>query len=50
MSCKDCDEFQDNQDRHYYYRWGAANIEIVACEKHIKEIFEALNEFQRGKE
>lgn len=46
MSCEDC-----NANPRYgaYYRWGIANIEIVACEKHILEVFEALNKAQKIK-
>lgn len=40
MSCKNCEE---NPNR-YPYRWGKATIEIIACEKHAKEVIEALNE------
>jgi hypothetical protein len=29
-----------------YYRWGIANIGIVACDEHGKEVIEALNKTQ----
>lgn len=45
MSCPDCDDFQDSPNTAYY-RWGAANVEIRACKKHMLEIFDALNESQ----
>ena len=46
MSCKDCD---NNPLREAYYRWGIANVEIIACRKHWLEIREVLNEAQRIK-
>ena len=42
MSCIDCDKFQDS-NLTSYYRWKNANIEIRGCEKHLKEIMEALH-------
>jgi len=45
MSCKKCDEFQ-NGYKTSYYRWKNANIEIRACEEHLKEVFEALHKAQ----
>ena len=45
MSCEDCMKFQDS-DVTYYFRWGTATVEIRACEKHIKEIFEVLEKDQ----
>ena len=45
MSCQDCEDFQDSQ-KTSFYRWKNANIEVRACEKHLKEIFEALNKVQ----
>lgn len=44
MSCIDC---EDKPIRGAYYRWKTANVEIVACEKHWKEIREVLNKFQK---
>ena len=48
MSCRDCDEFQES-DFTSYYRWGCANIEVRGCDKHLKEVFEALNKIQKEK-
>ena len=42
MSCEKCDDFQDNTSRTYYFRWGAANIEVRACEFHVKQVFDCL--------
>lgn len=39
MSCIDCDE---TPIRGACYRWKNANVEIVACVKHWKEIVEVL--------
>lgn len=43
MSCRECDE---NQLNGAFYRWKNANIEIVGCEEHIKEVMNALSVFQ----
>jgi hypothetical protein len=43
MSCKDCEE---RPLRGAYYRWSNGNVEIVACEKHWREIREVLNAAQ----
>ena len=40
MSCQKCDDFQDKTDRSYYFRWGLANIEVRACEFHVKQVFD----------
>jgi len=49
MSCKDCEEFQEKSSGSYPYRWGSAVVEILACRKHAKEIFAALNVVQKAK-
>lgn len=46
MSCEDCEKFQEG-NLTSYYRWKNANIEIRGCEKHLREIFDTLNEAQR---
>lgn len=43
MSCKECN---DNPIHGAYIRWKNANIEIVACEKHWKEIRKVLVDAQ----
>ena len=45
MSCEECDKFSE-KGAIFWYRWNIANIGIVACPKHAKEIIEALNEKQ----
>lgn len=49
MSCTDCNDFQ-NTDKTSYYRWKNANIEVRGCEKHLREVFEALNDAQENEE
>lgn len=54
MSCDDCDLAHENVENNgdgflsgvFYYRWGIANIAIVACRKHCKEVISALNKSQ----
>lgn len=48
MSCKDCDKFE-KEGKIAYYRWGNANVGIIGCEDHLKEIFEVLDDAQRKK-
>ena len=45
VSCKECDRM-DTEGKVYYYRWGASNVGIIACEKHFMEVREALNKAQ----
>jgi hypothetical protein len=42
MSCQKCDDFQEQTNRSYYFRWGLANIEVRACEFHVKQVFDCL--------
>lgn len=45
MSCKECAEVTDigfNQPIAYY-RWKNADIAIVGCKLHVKEVIEFLN-------
>jgi hypothetical protein len=45
MSCDECEIYQDGMTIAYY-RWGKANIGILACPKHATEIISALNKAQ----
>lgn len=45
MSCQQCEDFQDGEQTSYY-RWKNANIEVRACQTHLKEVFAALNSVQ----
>ena len=47
MSCKNCEE----NSHEYPFRWGVATISVTACEKHAKEVLDALreaNQFYNG--
>jgi hypothetical protein len=33
--------------RRTFYRWKAANLLIVGCDMHLREVFEALNMAQK---
>ncbi|MDD5010216.1 MAG: hypothetical protein PHC68_17665 [Syntrophorhabdaceae bacterium] len=41
MSCKDCEKAQE-EGRHTYVRVGKANILVMGCDVHLKEMFEQL--------
>lgn len=44
MSCDACAANAKDPGRgQFFYRWGAANVEIVACPEHVREIMGALN-------
>lgn len=46
MSCEDCEKRQ-NENKTAYYRWKTANIAMSGCDKHLREIFDALNNLQK---
>lgn len=47
MSCKACEEAQQSAEPMVYpYRWKNANILVLGCKEHIKEIFDVLNAYQ----
>jgi len=48
MSCEECEK-QDGSQGIAYYRWGIANIGILACPKHAKEVIDFLNTKRREK-
>lgn len=48
VSCKACEEFQESSAT-FYYRWKNANIEVRGCEAHLREVFDALNEYREEK-
>ena len=41
MGCEACNKFQASSQTSYF-RWKTANIEIRACEQHLREVFEVL--------
>ena len=43
MGCTNCEK---EPLRGAYFRWKNANIEIIGCEKHLKEIREVLRKAQ----
>jgi len=45
MSCDDCDKYQDEM-KVAFYRWGKANIGLLACPVHAQEIISVLNAAQ----
>lgn len=47
MSCEDCNKESETIKRIAYYRWGTANIGLIGCKKHIKEVIECLNKIKR---
>ena len=49
MGCAECEYAQSRGTSLYYYRWGVANILIVGCPLHVKQVMDALNGVQSGK-
>ena len=45
MGCDECDLAQEQMDLVSYVRIGKANVMVVGCNEHLKEMFEQL----RGK-
>lgn len=42
MSCEEC-ELAQSEGMVAPYRWGIANVDVVGCRTHVKEIFDVLN-------
>lgn len=49
MSCLDCEAEQDKvfdrtreNGRVAYFRWKTANLAVIGCEEHLREVFEVL--------
>lgn len=50
MSCRDCEERQDDPNSGIaYYRWTNANVAMIGCDKHLREIFDTLSDAQQKK-
>ena len=50
MSCKVCEVSQSYlPNAMYYYRWKNANIAIMGCKEHVREVMDALNRVQGEK-
>lgn len=45
MSCEKCEEAQEKGNA-YYFRWKNANIAVLGCREHVKEIFDVLRKAQ----
>ena len=41
MGCKNCDKAQELNET-YFFRWKNANVALLGCREHIKEIIEWL--------
>ena len=50
MACEDCDKETDSLERLGFFRWGTANIAIVACPQHMREVMDVLRNYQRYQE
>lgn len=54
MSCEVCeaiieDTLEEAQPQLMYFRWKNANIAILACPKHAKEVMDVLRQAQEGR-
>ena len=49
MGCKECEKNNKGQNGIAYYRYKNANIGLLGCSPHIKEVIEILNENQESK-
>ncbi len=50
MGCKECEKYNEGQKGVAYYRWKNANIGLLGCPEHIKEVIEKLNKLQEKKQ
>ena len=46
MVCVNCRKSQEDGEIAYY-KWGTVDIGIIACKRHIKEISDVLNDYQK---
>ena len=44
MSCEKCGKAQE-KGRAAYFRWKNANIALLGCKEHLKEVIEWLNKY-----
>lgn len=44
MSCENRDKAEEIGIA--YFRWGRANIGMIGCPEHLKEVFDVLREYQ----
>lgn len=51
MSCVNCERAQYDREHgaagQAFYRFGKANIEVIGCDDHLRQVFDALNDHQR---
>lgn len=47
MSCNNCDKKNEGQGGIAYYRWKHANVAMMGCDTHLREIFDALSKTQK---
>ena len=47
MSCLACEVAQEDGLKVPFYRWKKANILMMGCDEHLREVFEALNKAQK---
>lgn len=45
MSCDECDKYE-HDGKIVYFRWGVANIGLIGCPKHLKEVMAVIREHQ----
>lgn len=45
MGCENCEKEDGSQIA--YYRWGRANIGMIGCKEHLREIFDVLSKHQK---
>src|SRR3990167_1938326 len=49
MACEKCDNRNERQEGIAFYRWKTANIGMMGCDEHLREIFNVLNGLNRNK-
>lgn len=47
MSCEECEKYNKGQNGIAFFRWKNANIGMMGCQKHLREIFDILNKTQK---
>jgi hypothetical protein len=46
-TCEDCNRASMNEEIAWY-RWKTANLGLIGCKKHLKEVIETLNAIQQA--
>lgn len=47
MSCEECEKYNEGQNGIAFVRWKNANIGMMGCPKHLREIFDILRKTQK---